>query len=138
MIWVGDIDRVADEIEIFVTGAQLRTEHDRVLSTVVAADIVAAERGAAHHGDSRWVDLVRAYHAAAEGEIDRFRGRLVGKRPDGTIACFDGPARAVRCAHAMRHAAGRLGLQLRSGVHTGEIEVRENEVGGLVLHVACG
>ena len=135
-IWVGDIDRVVDEIEMFVTGAQPRHEHDRVLSTVVAADIVQAARGAAHYGDRRWVDLVHDYGSAAETEIDRFRGRLVGKRPDGTIACFDGPARALRCAHAMRRAADRLGLQLRSGVHTGEIEVRENEVGGLVLHVA--
>ena len=136
LIWVGDIDRVVDEIEEFLTGARPRTDHDRVLATVVAADIVDAARGAAEHGDRRWVDLVHDYHAVAEAEIERFRGRIVGKRPDGTIACFDGPARALRCAGAMREAAARLGLRLRCGVHTGELEMREEETGGLTLHIA--
>jgi pimeloyl-ACP methyl ester carboxylesterase/DNA-binding CsgD family transcriptional regulator len=137
LIWVGDIDRVVDEIEEFLTGARPRSEHDRVLATVVSADIVEATRGAAQHGDSRWVDLVHDYRRSAEAEIERFRGRVIGKRPDGTTACFDGPARALRCAHAMRGAGDRLGLQLRFGVHTGELEMRDDDVGGLVLHVAA-
>ena len=136
LVWVGDIDRVVDEIEEFLTGARPRTDHDRVLATVVAADIVAAAREAAQHGDRRWIDLMQSFRGAVETEVARFRGRLVGKRPDGAIACFDGPARALRCAHAMRAAAERLGLRLRIGAHTGEIEWRDDDAGGLALHVA--
>jgi pimeloyl-ACP methyl ester carboxylesterase/DNA-binding CsgD family transcriptional regulator len=136
LMWVGEIDRVVDEIEEFLTGARPRADHDRVLATVVAADIVEAARGAAQHGDRRWVELVHDYRVAAESQIARFRGRVIGMRPDGTIACFDGPARALRCAHAMREAAEHAGLRLRIGVHTGELEVSEDDIGGLALHVA--
>jgi pimeloyl-ACP methyl ester carboxylesterase/DNA-binding CsgD family transcriptional regulator len=136
LMWVGDIDRVVDEIEEFLTGARPRADHDRVLATVVAADIIEAASGAARHGDRRWIDLVHSFRDAVETDVARFRGHLVGKRPDGTIAYFDGPARALRCAHVMRAAAERLGLRLRIGVHTGEIELREDDAGGLALHVA--
>ena len=136
LMWVGDVDRVVDEIEEFLTGARPRSDHDRVLATVVVAEIVEAARGAARHGDRRWVELVRDYRAAAGSAIERFRGRPIGERPDGTMACFDGPARALRCAGALREAAERLGLRLRCGVHTGELEMREDDIGGLALHVA--
>jgi class 3 adenylate cyclase len=135
-MWVGDVDRVVDEIEEFLTGARPRSDHDGVLATVVVAEIVEAARGAARHGDRRWVELVRDYRAAAGAAIERFRGRPIGERPDGTMACFDGPARALRCAGALREAAERLGLRLRCGVHTGELEMREDDIGGLALHVA--
>jgi pimeloyl-ACP methyl ester carboxylesterase/DNA-binding CsgD family transcriptional regulator len=136
VIWVGDIDRVVDEIEEFLTGARPRSDHDRVLATIVAADVVEAGRGAAQHGDRRWVELVHDYHATAKIQVERFRGRVIGQRPDGTLACFDGPARALRCAHALREAARQAGLRQRIGVHTGELEMRDDEVGGLALHVA--
>ena len=136
LMWVGDVDRVVDEIEEFLTGARPRGDHDRVLATVVVAEIVEAARGAARHGDRRWVELMRDYRAAAGAAIERFRGRPIGERLDGTMACFDGPARALRCAGALREAAERLGLRLRCGVHTGELEMREDDVGGLALHVA--
>jgi pimeloyl-ACP methyl ester carboxylesterase/DNA-binding CsgD family transcriptional regulator len=136
VIWVGDIDRVVDEIEEFLTGARPRIDHDRVLATVVAADIVEAAREAAQHGDRRWIDLVQSFRGAVETEVARFNGRLIGKPPDGAIACFDGPARALRCARAVRAAAERLGLRLRIGAHTGEIEWRDDDAGGLALHVA--
>jgi class 3 adenylate cyclase len=136
LVWVGDIDRVVDEIEEFLTGARPGTDHDRVLATVVAADVVEAARGAAQHGDRRWIDLMQSFRGAVETEVARFHGRVVGKRPDGAIACFDGPARALRCAHAIRAAATRLGLRLRIGAHTGEIEWRDDDAGGLALHVA--
>jgi pimeloyl-ACP methyl ester carboxylesterase/DNA-binding NarL/FixJ family response regulator len=136
LMWVGDIDRVVDEIEEFITGARPRTDHDRVLATVVAADIVDAARGATELGDRRWVELMRDHRRIVEAQVERFRGRVIGERPDGTIACFDGPARALRCAHAMHEAADHAGLRLRIGVHTGELEMREDVVGGLALHVA--
>jgi pimeloyl-ACP methyl ester carboxylesterase/DNA-binding CsgD family transcriptional regulator len=136
-IWVGDVDRVVDEIEEFLTGARPRTDHDRVLATVVAADIADAARGAARHGDRHWVELMHGCRLAVDAAVARFRGRIIGNRPDGTIACFDGPARAVRCAQAMRDAADHVGLQMRLGVHTGELEMRDDEVGGLALHVAA-
>jgi class 3 adenylate cyclase len=136
LIWVGDIDRVVDEIEEFLTGTRPHTDHDRVLATVVVAEIVEAARGAARHGDHRWVELVRDYREAAGAAIERFRGRLIGERPDGSMACFDGPARALRCASALREAADRLGLRLRCGIHTGELEMRDDDIGGLALHVA--
>jgi pimeloyl-ACP methyl ester carboxylesterase/DNA-binding CsgD family transcriptional regulator len=136
LVWVGDIDRVVDEIEEFLTGARPRTDHDRVLATVVAADVVEAAREAARHGDRRWIDLMQSFRDAVETEVARFHGRVVGKRPDGAIACFDGPARALRCAHTIRAAATRLGLRLRIGAHTGEIEWRDDDAGGLALHVA--
>jgi class 3 adenylate cyclase len=137
LIWVGDIDRVVDEIEEFVTGARPRSDYDRVLATVVAADIVEAARGAAQLGDRRWVELMRDYRQMVDTQVERFRGRVIGKRPDGAIACFDGPARALRCALAMREAANHAGLRLRIGVHTGELEMRDDDVGGLALHVAA-
>ena len=137
LIWVGDVDRIADEIEEFLTGARPKTEHDRVLATIVAADIVDAARCAAERGDRQWVDLVRSYRAGAQAEINRYNGRTIGMRPDGTTASFDGPARALRCAMAMADAAGRIGLTIRCGAHTGELEMSEDEVGGLAVHMAA-
>ena len=138
VIWVGDVDRIADEIEEFLTGARPKAEYDRVLATVVVADIVDAARCAAERGDRQWVNLVRSYRAGALAEIDRYNGRTIGIRPDGTTASFDGPARALRCAMAMSDAAERIGLEIRCGAHTGELEkMSEDEVGGLAIHMAA-
>src|SRR5215467_5837099 len=137
LIWVGDVDRIVDEIEEFLTGARPKTEHDRVLATIVVADIVDAARCAAERGDRQWVDLVRSYRVGAQAEIDRYNGRTIGMRADGTTASFDGPARALRCAMAMTDAAERIGLTIRCGAHTGELEMSEDEVGGLAVHMAA-
>jgi DNA-binding NarL/FixJ family response regulator len=137
VIWVGDVDRIADEIEEFLTGARPKAEHDRVLATIVVADIVDAARCAAERGDRQWVNLVRSYRAGAQTEIDRYNGRTIGVRPDGATASFDGPARALRCAMAMSDAAERIGLEIRCGAHTGELEMSEDEVGGLAIYLAA-
>jgi pimeloyl-ACP methyl ester carboxylesterase/DNA-binding CsgD family transcriptional regulator len=135
-IWVGDVDRVVDEIEEFLTGARPRTDHDRVLATVVASDIVDTVRSAQELGDRRWVELMHDHRRAVEARLERFRGRAIGQGPDSTIASFDGPARALRCALAMREDAAHAGLRLRIGVHTGELEMRDGDPGGLALHLA--
>src|SRR5262249_42184977 len=85
----------------------------------------------------QWVDLVRSYRAGAQAEINRYNGRTIGMRPDGTTASFDGPARALRCAMAMADAAERIGLKIRCGAHTGELEMSEDEIGGLAVHIAA-
>jgi pimeloyl-ACP methyl ester carboxylesterase len=104
-IWTGDCDAVIDQIEEFLTGIKPRPDHDRVLATIVAIDIADAARHAAFNGDQKWLDLVQRYRAHVEAEVGRHRGHAIGMRPDGTIASFDGPARAVRFAIAVRAAA---------------------------------
>ena len=134
---MGDVDAIADEVEKFLTGARHGPDPDRVLATVLFTDIVDSTSRAADMGDSRWKELVAAHDDLARGAIEDHRGRYVKHTGDGLIATFDGPARAVRCAGAIRHAVDPLGIQLRAGVHTGEIELVGDDVRGIAIHIGA-
>jgi pimeloyl-ACP methyl ester carboxylesterase len=135
--FVGDQDQILDEVEEFLTGVRRGPEPDRVLATVLFTDIVGSTERAAELGDRRWRELLEAHHAAVRGELERFRGREVDTAGDGFLATFDGPARAIRCAAAIRGAVERLGLTIRAGLHTGECELHGNNVSGLAVHMGA-
>jgi class 3 adenylate cyclase len=130
-------DSVFDEIEEFLTGSRPAHEPDRVLATVLFTDIVGSTERAAELGDSRWTELLERYYGAARRELERFRGREIKTTGDGLLATFDGPARAIRCAQSIRDAAKSLGLETRSGLHTGECELLGDDVGGIAVHIGA-
>jgi class 3 adenylate cyclase/esterase/lipase len=135
--WVGDSNAVLEEIEEFVTGLRHGPEVDRVLSTVLFTDIVESTQTAARLGDRRWRSLLDDHDSITHREVERFRGRVIKSTGDGAHATFDGPARAVRCATSIRDALAAVGLQLRAGVHTGEVELRGDDVGGMAVHIGA-
>lgn len=135
--WLGDYERIAGEIQEFLTGARAESESDRVLATVLFVDIVDSTGHLARLGDRRWSDARARYLALVRGEIERQRGAEVNQSGDGVMATFDGPARAVRCAVAVRDGVRGLGLEVRSGVHTGECERRGDDVVGIAVHTAA-
>jgi class 3 adenylate cyclase len=110
---------------------------DRVLATVVFTDIVGSTERAVAMGDRAWRDLLERHHATVRALIGRFRGKEVGTAGDGFLATFDGPARAVRCASAIAEAVRPLGIEIRAGVHTGEVETIDGQVGGLAVHIGA-
>ena len=128
--------RIADAIEEFLTGSVAAAGGDRVLATVLFTDIVGSTARAEQLGDQRWRNLLDAHHATVRQELARSRGNEVKLLGDGFLATFDGPARAVRCAKAIAEAVRPLGIQVRSGLHTGEIEISEHEVQGIAVHIA--
>jgi class 3 adenylate cyclase len=134
---IGDIDGLVDEIEQFLTGSRAQTEPDRVLATVMFTDIVDSTKRAAALGDRDWRRLLDRHNDAVRQEIERFRGRAVKNLGDGFLATFDGPARAVRCAAAIADRLRPLGIQVRSGLHTGEIELTPDDVAGIAVHIAA-
>jgi pimeloyl-ACP methyl ester carboxylesterase len=135
--FAGDSEAVLQEIQEFLTGARPVPELDRVLATVLFTDIVGSTELAARLGDRRWRDLLDAHHAAVRGELRRYRGREVKTAGDGFLATFDGPARAIRCADAIRAAVHTLGIEIRAGLHTGEIELMGDDVGGIAVHLGA-
>lgn len=128
--------RMADAIEEFLTGSVAAAGGDRVLATVLFTDIVGSTARAEQLGDQRWRNLLDAHHTTVRRELARARGNEVKWLGDGFLATFDGPARAVRCAQAITEAVRPLGIQIRSGLHTGEIEISENEVQGIAVNIA--
>ncbi len=133
-----DSDPLLDEIEEFLTGARHRVDGDRILATVMFSDVVDSTLRAAELGDRRWRDLLESLDSTLGRELVRFRGRAVKTMGDGLLATFDGPARAIRCATAIREAArAQFGLELRCGLHTGEIEVIGSDVGGIAVHIGA-
>ncbi len=131
-------DEFADEVEEFLTGARRAPDPERVLATVMFGDIVDSTKLAAELGDRRWRDLLTSYGRAVGGQLREFRGRMVKTLGDGILATFDGPARAISCAVAMRDVArSEFGLELRASLHTGEVEVIGNDVGGIAVHIAA-
>jgi DNA-binding SARP family transcriptional activator/pimeloyl-ACP methyl ester carboxylesterase len=132
-----EVPGVADEIDEFLTGARRRPEPDRVLATVLVTDIVGSAERAAAVGDSAWRELLGRHDDAVRTELERFGGREVKRSSDGFVATFDGPARAIRCALAIRDEAQRLGLAIRAGLHTGEIEQRNRHISGIAVQVAA-
>jgi pimeloyl-ACP methyl ester carboxylesterase len=135
--WVGDSDAILEAIEEFVTGERHIAEPDRILATVLFTDLVGSTQRAAELGDRRWRGLLDAHHVAVRQELARFRGREVHTTGDGFLATFDGPARAVRCATAVGQAVRALGCEMRAGVHTGEIELMDDDVGGIAVHIGA-
>jgi class 3 adenylate cyclase len=135
--WAGDQEAVLGEIEEFLTGARSVAEPDRVLATVMFTDIVGSTERAAELGDARWRELLAAHRAAVRTELERFRGREVKTLGDGHLATFDGPARAIRCGGAITETARSSGLEVRVGLHSGEVEVMDEDVGGIAVHIAA-
>jgi class 3 adenylate cyclase len=125
------------EIAEFLTGQQPEVADDRVLTTVLFTDIVDSTRRAAEIGDRDWHALLDAHDAVVRAQLARFRGREVSTSGDGFLAMFDGPQRAIRCAMAIRDAVAALGIEVRAGLHTGECEVRGDDIGGIAVHIGA-
>jgi class 3 adenylate cyclase len=137
-LWfAGDMDAILDEVEEFLTGVRRGPEVDRVLATVLLNDIVGSTEHAVGLGDRRWRELLGVYYALVHRELERYRGREIDTAGDGLLATFDGPARGIRCASAIAAGAERLGLQVRSGLHTGECEIAGDKVRGVAVHTAA-
>src|SRR5215469_13579981 len=130
-------DFVADKIERFVTGSLHRHEPDRVLATVMFTHIVDAIERAATIGEQRWSELLRRFYELLRAELVTFRGREIRTVSDGLLATFDGPARAIRCACSVRDKVSRLGLHLRTGLHTGECDLRGDNLHGIAVDIAA-
>jgi class 3 adenylate cyclase len=137
LIWAGDQAAVVAEIRSFITGVRALPEPDRVLSTILFTDIVGSTKLAADLGDGRWHALLADHDRTVGGLVDRYGGRVIKSVGDGVLATFDGPARAVRAAIAIRDAIRDLGLEVRAGLHTGEIEVRADDIAGLAVHIGA-
>jgi class 3 adenylate cyclase len=134
----GDAERVLRELRRFVSAVHdEEAQFDRVLATVLFTDLVGSTERAAALGDVAWRDLVERHHMVIRGLLARHRGAEVDTAGDGFFATFDGPARAVRCAHAIVGAVKSLGLEVRAGVHTGEVETIDNKVGGVAVNIGA-
>jgi class 3 adenylate cyclase len=125
------------EIAEFLTGQQAEVADDRVLATVLFTDIVDSTRRAAEMGDRNWHALLDAHDAIVRVQLNRFRGREVNTSGDGFLAMFDGPQRGIRCAMAIRDAVHALGIEVRAGLHTGECEIRGDDIGGIGVHIGA-
>jgi class 3 adenylate cyclase/pimeloyl-ACP methyl ester carboxylesterase len=133
--FVGDADAVLDSIEEFLTGKLSPPAADRVLATVLFTDVVNSTSQAERMGDRRWRELLATHDAVVRAELEQHRGREIKSTGDGVLAIFDGPGRAIRCACAIRDAIRALGLEIRAGLHTGEIELRGDDIGGIAVHI---
>ncbi|MDQ4095986.1 MAG: adenylate/guanylate cyclase domain-containing protein [Actinomycetota bacterium] len=135
--FLGDRESIADEIEEFITGSRRARGLERVLATILFTDIVGSTEKAVAMGDERWRRVLDEYDEIVRLHLDRFQGKLVKNLGDGHFATFDGPARALRCACSIRTSVKKLGIDLRSGLHTGEVEVRGNDLGGIAVHIGA-
>ena len=134
---VGDSDAVIDEIEEFLTGRPGSRAPDRILATVLFTDIVSSTERAAALGDRRWRSLLEEHERLVREEVERHQGRPVKNLGDGFLATFDGPARGIRAACAIREAVGRLSVDVRAGLHAGECELMGEDIGGLAVHIGA-
>jgi class 3 adenylate cyclase len=136
--WVGDSQALLELVEEFLTGGVQGTgDFDRVLASVLFTDIVGSTNMASALGDRRWRELLDSHDKLTRSYVEKYRGRVIKSTGDGTLAIFDGPARSVRCARALRDALAPLGIAVRAGIHTGEIEQRGDDVGGIAVHIAA-
>ena len=135
--FLGDSDSIVDEVEEFVTGVRPIPRRDRVLATVLFTDIVGSTERASSLGDRAWRYLLERHHAAVRRELAIFHGQEVDTAGDGFLATFDGPARAIRCAQSIRNALSAIDVEIRAGVHAGEIEILENGIGGIAVHIGA-
>jgi class 3 adenylate cyclase len=136
LIYIGNSDADLDEIEEFLTGARRAPSSDRVLATVLFTDIVDSTEKAAELGDRKWREVLDAHDRTVRRQLERYRGREVNTLGDGFLATFDGPGRAIQCACAIRDAVRGLEIEVRTGLQTGEIETRGNDVAGIAVHLA--
>jgi pimeloyl-ACP methyl ester carboxylesterase len=136
-VYLGDTDAILSEIEEFVTGTRPAPQSDRVLATVLLTDMVGSTDLAARLGDQRWRAVLDTHDDIVRTQLEQFRGRLHRATGDGMLASFDGPARGVRCAQALRDLLHEAGIDIRSGLHAGEIELRGSEIGGIAVHIAA-
>ena len=137
LAFTGDQDAILDEVEEFVTGTRRAREPERVLATVLFTDIVDSTARAAAEGDRGWRALLERHDTLVRRELARFRGREIKHTGDGFLASFDGPARAVQCAAAITGGVRRIGLEVRAGVHTGECELRGDDLAGMAVHIGA-
>jgi len=135
IFWTGDTEAVLAEIEAFLTGTRPASVLNRVLATVLFTDIVASTEAAARLGDRRWREALESHRAGVRSALARWRGEEIDATGDGILAIFDGPARGIRCALAVRDDAGRAGFQVRAGLHTGEIERDGDQIAGVAVHI---
>jgi class 3 adenylate cyclase len=136
LLWTENADEILDDVEEFLTGVRPPPEPDRVLATVMFTDIVESTPLVAQLGDRRWRELLDRHDTIALRHVERSGGRLVKHTGDGLLATFDGPARAIRCAAAIRDGASALGVEIRGGLHIGEVERRGEDVAGIAVHAA--
>jgi class 3 adenylate cyclase len=138
-LWWSADDRfeLMDEVEEFLTGVRPTHEPDRVLATILFTDIVGSTEQAAERGDRSWRELLGRHRQLVRRQLERYRGREVATTGDGFLATFDGPARAVRCAAALVDTSRPLGIEIRTGLHTGEIELMGDDVGGIAVHIGA-
>jgi len=136
LFFMGDPGPLLDAIEEFVTGQLPPRQIDRVLATMLFTDVVSSTDQVAGMGDRRWSELLATHDSLTRAELERFRGREIGTTGDGFLATFDGPGRAVRCACAIRDAVRAIGIHVRVGLHTGEIELHGEDIGGIAVHIA--
>ncbi|HVF53507.1 MAG TPA: adenylate/guanylate cyclase domain-containing protein [Actinomycetota bacterium] len=135
--FLGDWEAVAGEMEEFLTGDRRAPSYDRVLATVLFTDIVGSTDMASSLGDHKWRELLDAHDRVAARHVARHNGKLIKTTGDGLFATFDGPARAIRCAAELASAVDELGLQIRTGLHAGEVELRGSDVGGIAVHIGA-
>ena len=136
-LWWVDGDDILDEVETFLTGTTTAYEPDRVLATVMFTDIVDSTKRASELGDRRWRDLSEAHDREVRRLLERYRGREVKTLGDGFLATFDGPGRAIRCASDLRDAVRSVGLEVRSGLHTGEVELNGGDISGIAVNIGA-
>ena len=134
--WFGDANDPVTQIQAFLTGAQSFEEHERILTTVLFADVVGSTATLASIGDAEWHNRIQSFYDIAHKELSGFRGKLENTTGDGVLATFDGPARAVRCALSLCAAVKPTGLDIRVGVHTGEVQKMKDDIVGLAVHIA--
>lgn len=137
LVFTGDQDAVLDQVEEFVTGTRAEREPERVLATVLFTDIVNSTEHAATAGDRDWRRMLERHDELVRRELARFRGREIKHTGDGFLAAFDGPTRAVECAAAITGSVGRIGLSVRAGLHTGECELRGDDIAGMAVHIGA-
>jgi class 3 adenylate cyclase len=137
MFSIGDSEALIGEIEEFLTGERHEAEADRMLATVLFTDICGSTERAAQLGDRSWRYMLERHDALFRRSLERHRGREVKRTGDGFLATFDGPARAIRCASDLTDQVGSIGIQIRAGLHTGELEVMDGDLGGLAVHIAA-
>jgi len=135
--YIGDTEPILAAAQEFLTGVRPAPVSERLLATLLFTDIVRSTEHAAELGDRRWVALLQAHRVLVRQEIGRWRGEEIDTAGDGFLITFDGPARAIRCAQAILTAAAEQGLQVRAGLHTGEIERRGSQIGGIAVHIAA-
>lgn len=134
--FAGDSDAILDEAQEFLTGARPTFDPERILATVMFTDIVDSTKRASEAGDRRWREILEAHDRIVRTELQRFRGREVKTMGDGFLATFDGPARAIRCAVSAGRAVKGHGIEIRAGLHCGEVEVMGEDIGGIAVHIA--